>query len=355
MFKLGFAESRQPAPGSAPAPDSPQGDPALEQEEDPSVGEEASVVVMALLPWGISILFHAALVLLAFFIIWAVIAERTEEELIIPDVRLSQNPGAPLTMKQMEKVTPSSARRSVTRTTTPTQTSSQTTKVNLKTPLIGVQGSVGGKSSPFGTTVGEGAGFNANFFGSGGNARNIVFVVDASGSLLDTFPFVILELKKTVRNLSEKQTFTIIFFQGDGDKPVEVPVPRSGMKPATADVKQRVIDWIEPANGNIQPRGGTNPLPGLQLALRYRPQLMYLLSDNITGGGTGATIYEIEQQRLLDEVKRANSANTKINTIQFLYEDPLSKVPGKKGTLEQIAEMTGGIFKFVTASDLNIN
>jgi len=93
----------------------------------------------------------------------------------------------------------------------------------------------------------------------------------------------------------------------------------------------------------------------MQQALRYRPQLMYLLSDNITGGGTGATQYEIEQQRLLDEVQRANTGNTKINTIQFLYEDPLSKVPGKKGTLEQIAEMSGGIYKFVDAADLNIN
>jgi len=349
MFKLSFAETRQPAP----APTDPQGDPSLDEEEEPSASEEAGVVVMALLPWGISILFHAALVVLAFFIIWAVIQEQTEEELIIPDVRLSENPGAPLTMKQMEKVTPSSARRSVTRTTTPTQTSSLTTKVNLKTPLIGVQGSVGGKSSPFGTTVGEGAGFNANFFGSGGNARNIVFVVDASGSLLDTFPFVILELKKTVRDLSEKQSFTIIFFQGD--EAVEVPAPRVGMKPATAEVKQQVIDWIDPAAGNIQPRGGTNPLPGMQKALRYRPQLLYLLSDNITGGGTGATQYEIEQKRLLDEIERANTANTKINTIQFLYPDPLSKVPGKKGTLEQIAGMTGGIYKFVDAGDLNIN
>jgi hypothetical protein len=54
-------------------------------------------------------------------------------------------------------------------------------------------------------------------------------------------------------------------------------------------------------------------------------------------------------------VQRANSGNTKINTIQFLYPDPLAQVPGKQGTLEQISEMTGGIYKFVDASDLNIN
>jgi len=347
MFKLGFADARQPAP-TDPAVQ----DPALEEEEDPSVGEEAGAVVMALLPWGVSLLLHAALVLLAIFIIWAVISVEEEEELIIPDVRMSKNPGAPLTMKQMEQVKPSSARRSVTRTTTPTQTSSVTTKVNLKTPLIGVAGSAGGKSSPFGTTVGEGSGFNANFFGSGGNAKSIVFVVDASGSLLDTFPFVILELKKTINSLSEKQSFTIIFFQGD--KAVEVTAPRAGMKPATAETKQRVIEWIEPASNNIQPMGGTNPLPGIQKALSYRPQLMYLLSDNVTGGGTGATIYEIEQQKLLNEVKRANAGGTKINTIQFLYPDPLEGVAGKHGTLQQIADASGGIYKFVSADELNI-
>lgn len=347
MFKLGFADTRQPAPVD-PAVE----DPNLEEDEEPSVGEEAGAVVVALMPWGISLVLHAALVLLAVFIIWAVIAETEKEELLIPDVRMSKNPGAPLTMKQMEQVKQSSARRSVTRTTTPTQTSSVTTKVNLKTPLIGVAGSAGGKSSPFGTTVGQVSGFNANFFGSGGNAKSIVFVVDASGSLIDTFPFVILELKKTVNSLSEKQSFTIIFFQGD--KAVEVSAPRAGMKSATADTKQRVIDWMDPSSNNIQPMGATNPLPGIQKALSYRPQLMYLLSDNITGGGTGATIYEIEQQKLLNEVKRANSGNTKINTIQFLTPDLLVGVAGKQGTLEQISEASGGIYKFVSGDELNI-
>ncbi len=349
MFNLSFADTRQPAPMNPSDPNAEE--PILDEEEEASVGEEAGAVVLAMLPWGISILFHAALVLLAFFIIWAVISESEEEEMIIPSVTLSPNPGAPLTMKQQE-VKPSSAQRSVTRTTTPTQTSSLTTKVNMKTPLIGVQGSVGGKSSPFGTTVGEGSGFNTNFFGAGGNATDIVFVVDASGSLLDTFPFVIMELKKTVSGLSEKQKFSIIFFQGD--RAVEVTVPRPGLKPATADTKARVIEWIEPRNNNIQPMGGTNPLPGVQAALRLRPQLMYLLSDNITGGGTGATIYEIEQERLINEIKRANTGNTKINTIQFLYPDPLSNIPGKKGTLEQISEMTGGVYSFVSAADLNL-
>ena len=76
--------------------------------------------------------------------------------------------------------------------------------------------------------------------------------------------------------------------------------------------------------------------------MRYKPQLIFLLSDNITGQGQ----YELNQQRLLDEIKGANTSNTKINTIQFLYPDPLARI-GFKPTMQQISEQTGGIYKFI--------
>jgi biopolymer transport protein ExbD len=314
-----------------------------------SVREEVSATALALLPWSISILAHAALVVLAFFVIWAVMADRAQEKIVVPELTLSEHATQPFTSPTQQRVTRESRTRSIADAQAPNPSLSEAMKVKLNT--IGIAG--GAAEAGFFNPIGTIGDDDNTFVGEriGGNVRSVVFVVDASGSLLDTFPFVILELKKTVRNLSEKQSFTIVFFQGD--KAVEVPVPRTGMKPATTEVKQRVIEWIDPANGNIQPRGGTNPLPGMQQALRYRPQLMYLLSDNITGGGTGATQYEIEQQRLLDEVQRANSGNTKINTIQFLYPDPLAQVPGKQGTLEQIAERTGGRYKFVDAAELS--
>ncbi len=318
---------------------------------EPSAREEAGAVALALLPWGISILFHAALVLVAFFLIWAVMAQRAEEKLVIPELTFAPQATMMMQSTEQQRVTQSGHTRSISAASVPVPSPSDLMKVDLKLNTIGLLGGAGnpGLFNPTGTAgVGD-----VEFIGQKiGNAERIVFVVDASGSLLDTFPFVLRELRKSVGSLSEKQSFTIIFFQGDGA--MEVAVPRSGLKPATAQTKQQVRDWLSPEAGNVRPQGGTNPLPGLQLGLRYRPEVMLLLSDNITGGGTGATAFEIDQARLLDEVRRANVGGTKITTMQFLYPDPLEKVPGMRGTLEQIAEQSGGDFIPIHAGDLNL-
>ena len=99
----------------------------------------------------------------------------------------------------------------------------------------------------------------------------------------------------------------------------------------------------------MTPKGLSNPVKALRLALRYRPQLLFVLSDNITGQGR----YEVDQRRLLASIERENKSATKINTIQFVYPDPLEKF-SLKATLQLIAERTGGIYKFLDARELGI-
>lgn len=158
-------------------------------------------------------------------------------------------------------------------------------------------------------------------------------------------PFVINEIKRSVSELADQQSFTVIFFQGDD----VIEVPPKGLKKATSDIKQQVINWVDMSSGNIVPHGSSNPVKAIARALRYKPQLVFLLSDNITGRGQ----YEMNQKRLLDEIKKANTAHTKINTIQFLYPDLLSAV-GLKPTMELISDSTGGIYKFVDGRELGI-
>ncbi len=182
----------------------------------------------------------------------------------------------------------------------------------------------------------------------GGNARKIAFVIDASGSLIDTFPSVVDELIKTINKLSEKQEFTIVFYQGD--TVIEVPTPNLGFKRATSEIKQKVIDWIQLSSHNIVPQGTSNPIPALQRALQYHPQLIFLLSDSITGSGA----YAVDQRRLLDAIKKTNTSGTKICTIQFIYTDPLANI-GMKGTMQSIADQTGGKYQFVSPEDIGRN
>jgi len=352
MWYLGFADEKP----TAPPPGEPQADHELSDE--PSVSDEMNAVIVGVLPWVISLVFHAALVILAIFVVWSTVANQDEEEIIVPIARLSATPGAPVTQTQQKKVSKQSSmsqRRSLSQSRSTSQsTLSQTS--NTQSSLVGVSGASGVKSSAFSKAARSGSGEKASFFGTGGNARRLAYLVDASGSMIETLPFVILELKRSIGELSEKQSFTVIFFQGDDA--IEVPVPNKGLKRATSQNKQKVINWIDISTGNVVPRGLSNPVSALQLALRYRPQLLFVLSDDITGDGR----YEVDQRRLLTDIRRNNKVGTKINTIQFLYEDKLAEAIGLDGrpmgeegrTLYKISDMTGAVHKFLDSRELGI-
>ena len=330
----------------------PQPPPAPDDQERASAGEEVNAVLMGLLPWVISLLLHLGLVVLALFALWSTIEREQEEEVIVPMVELSETPGAPLQVQQQERVQEQSSKQRVVKNQQ-SQSESQSqlstnADVNTETALVGAAGASGqsSSSSPFNTSISSGAEFRTSFMGNrGGNARKIAFLIDASGSLIDTLPFVIDELKKSINKLSEKQRFTVIFFQGN--QPIEVPPP--GFKKATGDIKQKVIQWIDLSNHNIVPGGKSNPVPALELAMRYQPQLVFLLSDNITGSGA----YAVDQRKLLNAIEKANTGGTKICTIQFIYEDPLKEL-GLDGTMELIAEQSGGNYEFVGNDELGL-
>ena len=319
----------------------PNPDPAPEDPDAPD--KQETQVLLALMPWVISLLLHIAIVLLAIFVVWSVRFEADPEEFIVPDARLSQTPRAPLQMRQNKKMKkPATSQRSVRSVRNQAATSTEA-PVESRTKVIGAVGAAGGRVSPFGTAVRAESGFQVSFYGTGGNAKKIVYVIDASGSLIDSLDFVINELKRSINQLTEQQHFAVFFFQGDR----VIEVPSRGMKVAKADNKEKVIRWIDPSAGNIIAGGKTEPLKAIERALKYRPHLLFLLSDNITGTG----IYQIDQRQLLQAIQRSNRHGTKINTFQFLYPDPLVR-HGFRSTMEMIAETTGGRYKFIDAREL---
>ncbi len=74
-----------------------------------------------------------------------------------------------------------------------------------------------------------------------------------------------------------------------------------------------------------------------------------ILWDNITGSGRCA----LDSGRLLAEIQRADTAHARINTIQFLHPDPLAALGGAS-TLERIAKSTGGVFRFLSGREPNL-
>ena len=181
---------------------------------------------------------------------------------------------------------------------------------------------------------------------AGSNARTIVYVIDASGSMISHIQIVIDELARSLEALNPKQSFSVIFFQQN--KALAVP-PANQMLPATDQEKVRALQWIRE---NIVPQGRSNPLAALDLALGHKPDVVFVLSEGITGSGE----FEIDQQDLLSRLNELNPVDpsigrrrTQINCIQFLEPDPLD-------TLKIIAQQHGGAngYKFLSRAELGL-
>ncbi|MFI4859814.1 MAG: hypothetical protein ACIAXF_03930 [Phycisphaerales bacterium JB063] len=354
MMLFGFAANRASAPGPEHAPPQPELDEEFDDEE--SVGDEISDTLMALMPWGISILFHVALVVAAFFFVWQIIMTEEPEPPVIPDAAFSETPGSPDPIETVDEQTSDAPPTVPTIDPTTNPPSPVMNVTDIQSLSVGATTAGGTPGSSF--TSGNGTGtFGTNVFGNGGTARNIAFIVDASGSMVDTMPLVINELKRVINELDPAQKFTIIFFNAEGVHEVPGPTGRTNLRPATVEFKQMASNWITLDNHNIEPngRGSVNAIPAIELALKYQPQLVFLLSDNLTGGGQGATTHEIFQSDVMRAIERANDHTppAKINCIQFIYRDPLLNA-GLRGTLERIAEETDGVYKFLSERDLNL-
>lgn len=173
-------------------------------------------------------------------------------------------------------------------------------------------------------------GVSTEFFGLGSSARGarrIVYIVDRSGSMIDSFIYVQAELKRSVTALRRNQKFHVLFF--NVGPPLENPPKR--LVSAIEAHKVQFFEFLD----EVVPRGDTKPARALHRALSLEPDLIYLLSDGID--------FEPSLLRRLDEWNR--DRRSRIYTIAYL-----DQTGGE--LLERIAREHNGEFKFVTEDDL---
>ncbi|MEO1236357.1 MAG: hypothetical protein AAFX76_06160 [Planctomycetota bacterium] len=304
------------------------------------------------IPWVISLLAHAALVIVAVFVVWSVRQALDDEEVIVPLVRLSETPGAPpleVAAPQRLETPPPTPTPVPVPTPTPTE-SLLDIEIDLELPGLGDPAAA--TPPAFTPQLNDAAEFDTNFFGSGGNAREIVFVLEADGSIISDYPQIVDELAKSLRDMSEKQRFSVVVFDGQGVK----EVPPRGLKRATADAKASTIAWLRDTR-NVQNQGSGDSVAALQRAFRLEPELIFLLSQNLYNPGRGQ--YELQRDEVLDAVRKTSRRNIAINTIEFNDIDRLALDPsGRKvrlTLLEEIAQLTGGEYLWVVTNELEEN
>lgn len=194
--------------------------------------------------------------------------------------------------------------------------------------IIGLGGGGGGDLGKYGLDVGS-VDPGPQFFGLGGKARGakrIVYVVDRSGSMIETFDAVRKELLRSVDRLRRSQRFHVIFFK-DGP-PLENPPKK--LVNASGDQKRSLAEFLD----RVGPEGNTDPIPAMRRAFELGPDLIYFLTDG-----------EFDP-RLIEELRKRNpQKKVRIFTIAYV-----SQMGGT--LLEQIARENNGEYRFVSEYDL---
>jgi pSer/pThr/pTyr-binding forkhead associated (FHA) protein len=164
-------------------------------------------------------------------------------------------------------------------------------------------------------------------------AHQVVFVIDASGSLLDTLSLVKRQVQHMIGQLRAPQRFTVLFFHDDQ----VLEPPPAGLRTATDHNKQAVGDWMT-TPGNVIPVGRSRPAAALKTAFACEPDQVFLITDSLGNAGeeTLNTIAQLNAQRSLP---------VQVNTVEFLDDR-------SRDVLQAIARNTGGSFHFISQADL---
>jgi hypothetical protein len=289
-------------------------------------------------PWVVSLLVHVGIIGIGLAVTWSVV--NLAAEVGAPTVQLTAitESSAPLQAETLEPIQSVStiAATADARQITPVPPPELLVDATISSPV-----SIPTPPSFTSHTISK----TSRFAGlTSENARSVVFVIDASGTMIPYLLIVVEELTRTLMAMDESQTFAIFFFQSD--RAIAVP---PGRLVHTTDVNRLdAVKWID---RNVIPGGGSNPLQALRRGLTLKPDVIYLLSDDITGSGA----YALDRDTILSSLSSWNPATangkrqTQIKCVQFLDPDPLN-------TLQAIATTHGGRdgFTFLDRGELGL-
>lgn len=322
------------------------------------------------MPWVVSVTLNAGFWLLALFIlIWlpkAIAESRQSDSIIAPssfeDPSYSQHPGGggagatDPTRDARDRLKALAAAQGW-----PQANSSANVSQMLGSPgsneAVGIFAGSGasvtpgqsGTVSPFGQpSSGAGSGPRSSFYGTGGNAVKIVYLIDTSGSMLGGFRYVQQELTRSVNKLVPLQFFTVIAV-GTTDRR-SAPVGSSDLIRATPENKKMVSDKIallapEGPNDNV-----LDPFASaFQMAFELKPDLIYFLADGKSDPALADYVVRLNTDRRVivntlsyEELDSAVPSDAKLQAI-IRETRTLERVK----TLHEIAQRNGGIGKLV--------
>jgi hypothetical protein len=192
----------------------------------------------------------------------------------------------------------------------------------------------GGNLSPYGTPGGGGGGGpKSTFYGTGGAATRIVYILDHSGSMIDNFEYLQKEATRSVQNLLPMQMFNVVMVSQTAET-----VGGNQLDRATNTVK---ADFARKIKENFRAEGQNDDLlppfqDAFERAFAMKPEMIYFLTD----GHFDPALAEVVERLNKDK-------KVKIHTLAFVNHDP-----SYEEQLQLLAKRNGGTYKFVSAKDL---
>ncbi len=316
-----------------------EGDADELDEEDLEEGEtsEFMIFLAKCTPWLISTFVHAAVLLLLFVLVLAVIYKGDPEQAEVNST-LTEPPGAVVSPVQMQdvspNVTPEPVRYSPTESTAITDTASTDTTVQA----IGRSGGNSSSGHPLGTGTGAGMG-GGIFQGGGGTVQNVVYVIDRSGSMHATFEDVRQELLSEIGLLQPEQTYHVIIF-ATGD-PLEKDPPRLTLRGPQDDPGVMATGAFL---AGIEPFGQTNPIPALRRAF-----LVVRAAGNEGGSQIELlTDGSFPDNREVLRLIRERNVGGRVFVNTYLYGHRSREA---EAVLQTIANENGGRYKYISPDE----
>lgn len=308
--------------------------------------------------WTISFLVHASLGATLAFLVFSTPKEEDDSAFVVSSGLYDEGqeqldvarPEAELAEHMVEitsSPTPKADASEISQLPSP---SLSPTKIELN--VIGVGAGASEANSAMLGLSGDSAGPKVEFIGLQGRAGKIVYVIDRSGSMLNSFPYLLSELNQSIDRLSPQQYFHVIFFDGFTDEQLISARRRLGPKfdgesdfyragrfietlprklvPAIQVYKEKTKHYLD----LVEAEGQTDPVPAMKRAFELEPDLIYFLTDG-----------EFNPV-LLEHLARWNRDHkVRIFTLAFVFQ-------GNTRLLKQIAQDHGGKYRFVDEYDL---
>ena len=195
-------------------------------------------------------------------------------------------------------------------------------------------GSARGKNSP---STGDEA--TTMVFGVSGSGSRFVYVFDRSDSMNGyggrPLRSAKSELIRSIRSLTERQRFQIVFYN---DKPTPFKVSGAPLQLISGGSSSvaRAENYVK----SVRAFGGTEHNTALKLALRMSPDVIFFLTD--------ARIPRLSYSQLAEIKRRAEGSGTTIHAIEFGSEP----IAPRDSFLRELASQNGGQYQYVDVRGL---